>query len=65
MQLPPMAADPMARHYAALAAPGRFKRVVEGKARRDAAEADRLEGARPRPAYRTEDAGFRQRTPRA
>jgi hypothetical protein len=38
-----MAADPMARQYEQLTAPERFALLVEAMARRDEAEADRLE----------------------
>ena len=64
-----MAADPMSRHYAALTAPERFALVVEAMARRDSAEADRLEDTCPRLTYRMEDAesatgsGGRTRSP--
>src|SRR5947209_19788526 len=56
-----MAADPLARHYAVLAAPGRFALLVEAMARGDEADADRLEDTCPTLTYRGEDVAFRGR----
>jgi hypothetical protein len=55
----------MRRHYASLAPPERFALVVEAMARRDFAEADRLEDSCPRFTYRAEDAEYRDRMRRS
>lgn len=49
------------RHYEILTSHERFALVLEAMARRDDAEADRLEDTCPRFLYRTEDQAFRDR----
>src|SRR5687767_12351538 len=60
-----MAADAMSRHYQALTAAERFALTVETLARRDVAEADRLEDSCPHFTYRQEDQEYRDRVRRA
>ena len=53
------------RHYEILTSHERFALVLEAMARRDDAEADRLEDTCPRFVYRAEDQAFRNRIRRA
>ena len=53
------------RHYETLTSHERFALVLEAMARRDDAEADRLEDTCPRFLYRAEDQAFRDRMRRA
>ena len=54
-------ADSPAKHYEVLSGPERFALMVEAMARRDDAEADRLEDSCPQRTYRTDEWAFRER----
>ena len=60
-----MASDPLSRNYAQLDGKERFVLLLEAMARKDEAEADRLEDSCPRLVYRQDDPEFRDRMKRA
>jgi hypothetical protein len=60
-----MASDPLSRNYDQLKGDERFVLLVEAMARKDDAEADRLEDSCPRLVYRQDDLEFRDRMKRA
>ena len=60
-----VASDPLSRNYAQLEGHERFVLLVEAMARKDEAEADRLDDTCPRLSYRQDDAEYRDRVQRA
>ena len=60
-----MASDPLSRNYEQLKGDERFVLLLEAMARKDEAEADRLEDTCPRLLYRQDDVEFRDRMKRA